>query len=139
MGRIALLWVNHKVGEWTVVFVYTFIAIGCAVLFPFALFLPLIANTRNRLEIVVWRVPSLIGNAVAVSFIGLLLGELSSSERGAHCAPLTPAMSRSALSYCYEPSWPCTSQLDGHFLHRMDCGTRANGQRVLPVLDRRYR
>jgi hypothetical protein len=31
----------------------------------------------RRLVVVVWRVDSLIGDAVAVSFIGFLLGEIS--------------------------------------------------------------
>ncbi|PVF93674.1 MFS general substrate transporter [Serendipita vermifera] len=56
VGRIALLWVNRKVGERTAVFIYAALAIA--------------------LELVVWLVPSLIGNAVAVSFVGLLLGPM---------------------------------------------------------------
>ena len=32
------------------------------------------AHSSVRLELVVWLVPSLIGNALAVSFIGMLLG-----------------------------------------------------------------
>lgn len=31
---------------------------------------------RHRLEIVIWLVPSLVGNAVAVAFVGLLLGPM---------------------------------------------------------------
>ncbi|CCA71736.1 related to tetracycline resistance proteins [Serendipita indica DSM 11827] len=48
LGRVLLLWVNRKIGERNVVFLYTVIGIG--------------------LEFVVWFVPSLIGDAIAVSF-----------------------------------------------------------------------
>ncbi|EJF59568.1 MFS general substrate transporter [Dichomitus squalens] len=56
LGRVGLLWVNQKVGERRAIFLYAIIAIG--------------------LELVVWFVPSLIGGAVAVSFVGLLLGPI---------------------------------------------------------------
>ncbi|KAF5381330.1 hypothetical protein D9615_008381 [Tricholomella constricta] len=55
-GRVALLWVNEKIGERLAIFVYAILAIG--------------------LELVVWLVPSLIGNAVAVSIVGVLLGPM---------------------------------------------------------------
>ncbi|KAJ7065045.1 MFS general substrate transporter [Mycena amicta] len=55
-GRIALLWLNQKVGERRIIYIYTLLAIG--------------------LELVVWLVPSLIGNAIAVSFVGVLLGPI---------------------------------------------------------------
>ncbi|KAM5543017.1 hypothetical protein V8D89_003401 [Ganoderma adspersum] len=56
VGRLALLWVNKLVGEKRVIFLYGILAIG--------------------LEVVVWLVPSLIGGAVAVSFVGMLLGPM---------------------------------------------------------------
>ncbi|KAG5649600.1 hypothetical protein H0H81_002891 [Sphagnurus paluster] len=56
LGRVALLWVNKKIGERLAVFLYALLAIS--------------------LELVVWLVPSLIGNAVAVSLVGLLLGPM---------------------------------------------------------------
>ncbi|KAF7325726.1 MFS domain-containing protein [Mycena kentingensis (nom. inval.)] len=55
-GRVALLWLNKKVGERRVMYLYSILAIG--------------------LELVVWLVPSLIGNAVAVSLVGVLLGPI---------------------------------------------------------------
>ncbi|KAG6812458.1 hypothetical protein H0H92_002723 [Tricholoma furcatifolium] len=55
-GRVVLLWVNEKIGERRVVFLYALLVLG--------------------LEIVIWLVPSLIGNAVAVSIVGLLLGPM---------------------------------------------------------------
>ncbi|KAJ7158305.1 major facilitator superfamily domain-containing protein [Mycena crocata] len=55
-GRIALLWLNQKIGERRVLYMYSVLAIG--------------------LELVVWLVPSLIGNAVAVSLVGLFLGPI---------------------------------------------------------------
>jgi fucose permease len=54
VGRVALLWVNKKVGERPAIYLYTLIAIG--------------------LELVVWLVPSLIGGSVAVAFVGVFLG-----------------------------------------------------------------
>ncbi|KAG9221698.1 hypothetical protein CCMSSC00406_0005611 [Pleurotus cornucopiae] len=54
VGRVALLWVNKKIGERRVLYLYTFLAVG--------------------LELIVWLVPSLIGGAVAVSLVGVLLG-----------------------------------------------------------------
>jgi len=56
IGRIALLWVTSKVGDKRVLYIYTVLAIG--------------------LELIVWLVPSLIGDAVAVSIVGLLLGPI---------------------------------------------------------------
>ncbi|KAM6503464.1 MFS general substrate transporter [Amanita muscaria] len=56
LGRVVLLWVNKKVGERRVIFIYAAIAIG--------------------FELLVWFVPSLIGDAVAISIIGLLLGPM---------------------------------------------------------------
>ncbi|KAG6900372.1 hypothetical protein C0993_011722 [Termitomyces sp. T159_Od127] len=55
-GRVALLWVNEKIGERRVIFFYALLAIG--------------------LEFVIWFVPSLIGDAVAVSIVGVLLGPM---------------------------------------------------------------
>ncbi|KAM5531233.1 hypothetical protein V8D89_015099 [Ganoderma adspersum] len=56
LGRILLLWLNKKIGERLALFIYALIAIG--------------------LEVTVWLVPSLIENAVAVSFVGLVLGPM---------------------------------------------------------------
>ncbi|KAJ7609796.1 MFS general substrate transporter [Mycena polygramma] len=55
-GRVALLWLNQKIGEHRVLYLYSVLAIA--------------------LELVVWLVPSLIGDAVAVSLVGLLLGPI---------------------------------------------------------------
>ncbi|KIY46714.1 MFS general substrate transporter [Fistulina hepatica ATCC 64428] len=54
LGRVALLWVNKTVGERRALFMYSLSAIG--------------------LELVIWFVPSLYGDAIAVAFVGLLLG-----------------------------------------------------------------
>ncbi|KZP18121.1 MFS general substrate transporter [Athelia psychrophila] len=56
VGRVALLWVNQKIGERRVLFIYSLLAIG--------------------LELIVWFVPSLIGDGVAVSIVGVLLGPI---------------------------------------------------------------
>ncbi|KAJ7276082.1 MFS general substrate transporter [Mycena haematopus] len=56
VGRLALLWLNQKVGEQRVLYLYAFLAIG--------------------LELIVWLVPSLIGGAVAVALIGVFLGPI---------------------------------------------------------------
>ncbi|KAI0332814.1 MFS general substrate transporter [Cubamyces sp. BRFM 1775] len=56
LGRVLLLWLNKKIGERRVVFIYCLLVIG--------------------LEVTVWRIPSLIENAIAVSLVGLLLGPM---------------------------------------------------------------
>ncbi|KAJ7185841.1 MFS general substrate transporter [Mycena filopes] len=56
LGRVALIWVNEKIGGNRGVYIYSIIAIG--------------------LQLVVWLVPSLIGGAVSVAFIGLLTGPI---------------------------------------------------------------
>ncbi|KAH8829030.1 MFS general substrate transporter [Flagelloscypha sp. PMI_526] len=54
VGRIALLWVNNKVGEIRVVYIYSVLCIG--------------------LELVVWFVPSFFGSAISTALVGLFLG-----------------------------------------------------------------
>ncbi|PCH38265.1 MFS general substrate transporter [Wolfiporia cocos MD-104 SS10] len=56
LGRIVLMWLNHKLGERWSIIVYGLVVIG--------------------LEITVWVVPSLVENAVAVAVVGLLLGPM---------------------------------------------------------------
>ncbi|EIW55077.1 MFS general substrate transporter [Trametes versicolor FP-101664 SS1] len=56
LGRVGLLWVNRKVGERRAIFMYAVLAIS--------------------LELVIWLVPSLVGGAIAVSFVGVLLGPI---------------------------------------------------------------
>ncbi|KIP04727.1 hypothetical protein PHLGIDRAFT_129318 [Phlebiopsis gigantea 11061_1 CR5-6] len=56
VGRILLLWLNRKIGERRVMFIYTVLAIA--------------------LEVTIWSVPSLIENAVAVSAIGVVFGPM---------------------------------------------------------------
>ncbi|KAG0695917.1 MFS general substrate transporter [Suillus ampliporus] len=56
VGRLAMLWVNEKIGERLAMFIYAVLAIG--------------------LELIVWFVPSLVGDAVAVCVTGVLLGPM---------------------------------------------------------------
>ncbi|KAJ6597533.1 MFS general substrate transporter [Mycena vulgaris] len=56
LGRIALIWVNKKIGETRGVYIYSLIAIG--------------------LQLVIWLVPSLISGAISVAFVGLLTGPI---------------------------------------------------------------
>ncbi|KAI0676404.1 MFS general substrate transporter [Trametes maxima] len=56
LGRVALLWINKKIGEWRVIFLYIAICIG--------------------LELVVWLVPDLLSGAICVSFVGFFLGPI---------------------------------------------------------------
>ncbi|KAL4079401.1 MFS general substrate transporter [Scleroderma citrinum] len=56
IGRVALLWVNQKIGQRRVLFIYSFLCIG--------------------LQFIVWFVPSLIAGAVSTSIIGILLGPM---------------------------------------------------------------
>ncbi|KAL1714221.1 major facilitator superfamily domain-containing protein [Schizophyllum commune] len=69
LGRILLLWVGEK----RVVMVYTLICIAYDLFSP-----PLTPPTHPlpSLEVTVWKIPSLIENAVAVAIIGLLLGPM---------------------------------------------------------------
>lgn len=55
-GRVALLWFNRLVGDRNAVFIY-----GVLIL---------------ALEITIWKIPSLVGNAVTVSFVGVFLGPM---------------------------------------------------------------
>ncbi|KAH8103078.1 MFS general substrate transporter [Cristinia sonorae] len=56
VGRILLIWVNRKIGERRAVLIYMLTALG--------------------LQFIVWFVPSLVGNALAVSFAGVFLGPI---------------------------------------------------------------
>ncbi|THH17555.1 hypothetical protein EW146_g3290 [Bondarzewia mesenterica] len=56
LGRILLISLNRMIGERRALFIYAIICIG--------------------LEATIWAVPSLVENAVAVSFIGLLMGPM---------------------------------------------------------------
>ncbi|KAL1669738.1 major facilitator superfamily domain-containing protein [Schizophyllum commune] len=82
LGRILLLWVNKWVGEKRVVMVYTLICIACVLFSPYvldAIHCPLAQRPTHpipSLEVTVWKIPSLIENAVAVAIIGLLLGPM---------------------------------------------------------------
>ncbi|KAF9265531.1 MFS general substrate transporter [Marasmius fiardii PR-910] len=78
LGRVLLLWFNKMVGERNAMFIYAALAIGW-VLLPIlpsssAIFKP--PALCLSLELVVWLVPSLVGGAVAVSFVGFLLGPM---------------------------------------------------------------
>ena len=65
---------NRKVGEKKVVFIYAALVIGWVYHTPGPF--PRLISDVNRLEITIWLVPSLIGNALAVSVVGLLLGPM---------------------------------------------------------------
>jgi len=54
VGRVALIWVNRKIGEKRVIYLYAIVAIA--------------------LELTIWLIPSLYENAVAVAFVGVALG-----------------------------------------------------------------
>ncbi|KDQ09343.1 hypothetical protein BOTBODRAFT_117278 [Botryobasidium botryosum FD-172 SS1] len=56
LGRLVLIGVTRMIGERRVIYLYTVLCIA--------------------LEITIWFVPSLIGNAIAVSFVGLFLGPI---------------------------------------------------------------
>ncbi|THH32029.1 hypothetical protein EUX98_g2166 [Antrodiella citrinella] len=56
LGRLCLMWLNKKIGERRVMFLYAFLAI--------------------QLEVTIWVVPSLFENAIAIACIGVLLGPM---------------------------------------------------------------
>ncbi|KAG6827807.1 hypothetical protein H0H92_010415 [Tricholoma furcatifolium] len=55
-GRVALLWVNEKLGERRAIFLYAVLVIA--------------------LQFIIWFVPSLIGNGIAIALVGALLGPM---------------------------------------------------------------
>jgi hypothetical protein len=62
-----------QVGERLAIFIYVLLAIMFAFIYECAS----LANTpMPSLELVVWLVPSIIGDAVAVSLVGVLLGPI---------------------------------------------------------------
>jgi hypothetical protein len=68
----------------------------------------------SRLEVVIWRVPSLIGNAVAVSIVGVLVrSKLGSGPR--EMSLNLRALAWTYLPNCHEPccSHPTKSVADG--------------------------
>ncbi|PFH48891.1 hypothetical protein AMATHDRAFT_148904 [Amanita thiersii Skay4041] len=69
LGRVALLWLNQKLGESRAVLLYGIIALG--------------------LQFVVWFVPSIIGDAIAVAFIGFFLGPMYPLAMN-HCGRILP-------------------------------------------------
>ncbi|KAB5589527.1 hypothetical protein CTheo_7034 [Ceratobasidium theobromae] len=54
LGRVVLLWLNEKVGERRVVYAYVLLAAG--------------------LEVTVWMLPNIFGNAIAFALVGVLMG-----------------------------------------------------------------
>ncbi|KAB5590880.1 hypothetical protein CTheo_5663 [Ceratobasidium theobromae] len=54
LGRVILLWLNEKVGEHRVVYVYVLLAIG--------------------LEMIIWMLPNVFGNAISFALVGVLMG-----------------------------------------------------------------
>ncbi|CCL99205.1 uncharacterized protein FIBRA_01220 [Fibroporia radiculosa] len=94
LGRIILMWPNRKIGERWVIVLYALIVVG--------------------LEVTVWVVPSLLENAIAVSFIGLLMG------------PMYPILMRHSTSIL--PNWLLTGSI-GYI-----AGVGQAGSAVLPFI-----
>ncbi|OCH87236.1 MFS general substrate transporter [Obba rivulosa] len=69
LGRITLMWFSRKIGERNVMYLYALLAI--------------------QLDVTIWVVPSLTENAVAVAFIGLLLGPMYPILMN-HCKAILP-------------------------------------------------
>lgn len=83
LGRVGLLWVNKLVGDRKAVFLYGILTLAYGKkknLIP----PPGADMTRLfRLEVAIWKVPSLVGNAVMVSFVGVFVSRLRlTSYRG---------------------------------------------------------
>ncbi|KAJ7108525.1 major facilitator superfamily domain-containing protein [Mycena epipterygia] len=91
-GRVGLLWLNQKIGERRVLYLYSVLAIG--------------------LELIVWLVPSLIGDAVAVS-----LSDISHHNESCGAGPASLA-----------PYW----------FNWLDCRVWTGGQRRISVYNWRY-
>ncbi|PFH48894.1 hypothetical protein AMATHDRAFT_148903 [Amanita thiersii Skay4041] len=69
LGRVALLWVNQKLGESRAVLVYVVLALG--------------------FQFIVWFVPSIIGDAIAIAFVGFFLGPMYPLAMN-HCGQILP-------------------------------------------------
>lgn len=74
VGRVGLLWINKLVGERRAVFLYGALTIVYGK--KHVLLLGADIKFLLRLEIIIWKVPSLVGNAVTVSFVGVLVSSL---------------------------------------------------------------
>ncbi|KAG8895850.1 hypothetical protein FRC00_006805 [Tulasnella sp. 408] len=77
VGRVILLPVNQKLGKQRVIYIYT--AFVIAYVFPYyhgPINVLKVHVHKFRLQFTVWFVPSLIQNAIAVSFVGLFLGSV---------------------------------------------------------------
>ncbi|QRW08158.1 major facilitator superfamily transporter [Ceratobasidium sp. AG-Ba] len=89
LGRLALIWVNHKVGERRVIYLYSALIVA--------------------LEFVIWFTPSLILNAVAVSVVGLLLAtpqKVTEYYTYEHTSPFYPILMNQSGSML--PAWLLT-------------------------------
>lgn len=75
-GRLVLHYVTRTIPERNTIFVYAILSIGCVISVHSFLDSPMEWGCTCRLELTIWLVPSLIGNAVSVSLIGFLLGPL---------------------------------------------------------------
>ncbi len=68
---------DRQIGERRALFLYALLAIQCVFLsFHWSSLLWLTREFLDRLEVTVWVVPSLVENALAVAFVGLLLGPM---------------------------------------------------------------
>ena len=79
LGRVGLLWVNRLVGDRKAVFLYGLLVLS----YEKGSFISLGAGRDlirfSRLEITIWKVPSLIGNGVTVSFVGVFVSGIRST------------------------------------------------------------
>ncbi|KDN49823.1 hypothetical protein RSAG8_01888, partial [Rhizoctonia solani AG-8 WAC10335] len=107
LGRVILLWVNEKIGERRVVYLYCILCIA--------------------LELVIWLVPNLIGNAVAVSIVGLLLVSNMSQKL---------ALYRTRISHCNEHHRRDCAQTYPDWEHRLDCIFWSSRFCCVPLHDR---
>ena len=90
LGRVALLWFNKLVGfradlaysnlmfflDWGEIGGFHLRCPGYWVCCVFLILGLLVRLTTNSLELIVWLVPSLIGDGISISFIGFVLGPI---------------------------------------------------------------
>lgn len=76
-------------GEHRVLFIYAILAIGYVFYLSFIPSLTRLRIALVRLEFVVWFVPSVVGDAVAVSLVGIALGPMYpiTMNRAGHVIP----------------------------------------------------
>ncbi|KAF7320610.1 hypothetical protein HMN09_00145600 [Mycena chlorophos] len=102
LGRLLLLPVNKLLGPNRAVYLYGALCIGYATLLflhmaSISILTPLLPHTS--LELIIWLVPSFLGSALSVAFVGTLLGPLYPIAMGHAARTFHPALLTGSISW----------------------------------------